>query len=63
MPELLDGVEGEPLQVELSQVRILFELLGFLLSAPVILRRQVFRQQGLPYISEFVENLSNQKSF
>jgi hypothetical protein len=33
LSELLGGVEGEPLQVELRAVRILFELLGFLLSA------------------------------
>jgi hypothetical protein len=32
LPELLGGVKGEPLQVELRAVRILFELLGFLLS-------------------------------
>jgi hypothetical protein len=32
LPELLGGVEGEALQVELSAVRILFELLGFLLN-------------------------------
>jgi hypothetical protein len=32
LPELLGGVEGKPLQVELRAVRILFELLGFLLS-------------------------------
>jgi hypothetical protein len=33
LSELLGGVEGEPLQVELRAMRILFELLGFLLSA------------------------------
>jgi len=31
--ELFGGVEAEPVQVELSGVRILFELLGFLLRA------------------------------
>ena len=38
LPKLLSGVEGAALQVELSAVRILFELLGFLLSsgAPVL---------------------------
>jgi hypothetical protein len=33
LSELLGGAEGEPLQVELRAVRILFELLRFLLSA------------------------------
>jgi hypothetical protein len=32
LSELLGGAEGAALQVELSGVRILFELLGFLLS-------------------------------
>jgi hypothetical protein len=32
LSELFGGVEGEPVQVELSEVRILFELLGFLLK-------------------------------
>ena len=32
LSELFGGTEGEPVQVELSGVRILFELLGFLLS-------------------------------
>jgi hypothetical protein len=31
LSELFGGIEGEPVQVELSDVRILFELLGFLL--------------------------------
>jgi len=29
LPELLDAVEAEPLQDELSAVRVLLELLGF----------------------------------
>src|ERR1700683_1367532 len=32
LSELFGGIEREPLQVELSQVWFLFELLGFLLS-------------------------------
>jgi hypothetical protein len=32
LSELLGGIAGEPVQVELSEVRILFELLGFLLK-------------------------------
>jgi hypothetical protein len=32
LSELFGGIEGEPVQVELSGVRILFELLGFLLN-------------------------------
>jgi hypothetical protein len=32
LPELLGGIAREPVQVELSGVRFLFELLGFLLS-------------------------------
>jgi hypothetical protein len=32
LPELLGGIEREPVQAELSEVRVLFELLGFLLS-------------------------------
>ncbi|SPE28506.1 hypothetical protein SBA2_40064 [Acidobacteriia bacterium SbA2] len=33
MSELLDEVAGEPVQVEVSAVRVLFELLGFLLKS------------------------------
>jgi osmotically inducible protein OsmC len=33
LPQLFSTIEREPVQVELSGVRILFELLGFLLSA------------------------------
>jgi len=33
LSELFGGVEAEPVQVELSGVPILFELLGFLLRA------------------------------
>ena len=36
LSELLGGVEGDALQVELRAVRILFELLGFLLSADLL---------------------------
>jgi hypothetical protein len=32
LPELLGAIEREPVQDELQAVRILFELLGFLLS-------------------------------
>ena len=32
LSELLYGIEGEPVQIDLSRVRILFELLGFLLN-------------------------------
>jgi len=32
LSELFGGIAGEPVQVELSGMRILFELLGFLLS-------------------------------
>jgi hypothetical protein len=32
LSQLFDGVEGEPVQVELPEVRILSELLGFLLT-------------------------------
>jgi hypothetical protein len=35
LSELFGGIEGEPVQVELSGVRVLFELLGFLLSLPL----------------------------
>ena len=31
LPELLGGIEGKPVQIELSQVRVLLELLRFLL--------------------------------
>jgi hypothetical protein len=31
LSELLDEIAGEPVQVEVSAVRVLFELLGFLL--------------------------------
>ena len=33
LSKLFDGIEGEPVQVELSEVRVLPELLGFLLRA------------------------------
>ncbi|MGO9679400.1 MAG: hypothetical protein ACLPW4_19325 [Candidatus Sulfotelmatobacter sp.] len=39
MSELFGAVEGEPVQVELSGVRVLFELLGFLLNGIVIAPR------------------------
>jgi hypothetical protein len=32
LPELFDGIDGEPVQAELCEVRLLLELLGFLLS-------------------------------
>jgi hypothetical protein len=32
LPELLGAAAGEPLQVEVPPVRLLFELLGFLLK-------------------------------
>jgi hypothetical protein len=32
LSELLDAVEAEPVQDELPEVRVLFELLGFLLT-------------------------------
>jgi hypothetical protein len=32
LPELFGGIERKPVQAELSNVRVLFELLGFLLS-------------------------------
>jgi hypothetical protein len=32
LSELLGGIEGEPVQAELFEVRVLSELLGFLLS-------------------------------
>jgi hypothetical protein len=35
LSQLLGGIEGTRVQVELWAVRILFELLGFLLSATV----------------------------
>jgi hypothetical protein len=35
LSELLDEIAGEPVQVEVSAVRILFELLGFLLKTAV----------------------------
>jgi hypothetical protein len=35
LSKLFGGIEGEPLQVELSEVRILFKLLGFLLKRSV----------------------------
>src|SRR5712671_5098545 len=50
LSELLSGVEGEQVQVELYAVRVLFELFGFLLSGnerygscagePVVLTRE-----------------------
>ena len=33
LSELFGGVEGDPVQVELWGVRVLFELLGFLLKS------------------------------
>jgi hypothetical protein len=45
LSELLGGVEGEPLQVELRAMRILFELLGFLLSA-AFLEGQRLKHRG-----------------
>jgi len=33
LSELLDEIAGEPVQVEVSAVRVLFELLGFLLKS------------------------------
>jgi hypothetical protein len=38
LSELFGGVEGEPVQVELCGVRVLFELLGFLLKCRGSLR-------------------------
>jgi hypothetical protein len=35
LPELLDAAEREPVQDEVSAVRVLFELFGFLLKAAV----------------------------
>jgi hypothetical protein len=35
LPELFGAAEREPVQNELSAVRVLFELLGFLLRAAV----------------------------
>jgi hypothetical protein len=35
LPELFGRIKREPLQVELPQVRVLFELLGFLLSVKI----------------------------
>jgi hypothetical protein len=35
LSQLLGGAEGKPMQVELSTVRVLFELFGFLLNASV----------------------------
>jgi hypothetical protein len=35
LSELFDAVEGEPVQGKLSGVRVLFELLGFLLNGMV----------------------------
>jgi hypothetical protein len=32
LSELFGGIEGKPVQVELPEMRILFELLGFLLN-------------------------------
>jgi hypothetical protein len=36
LPELFVEIAGEPVQVEVSAVRVLFELLGFLLSQLLI---------------------------
>jgi len=36
LSELLSEIAGEPVQVEVSAVRLLFELLGFLLSQLLI---------------------------
>jgi len=36
LSELFNAVEGEPVQVELSGVRVLFELLGFLLRREIV---------------------------
>jgi hypothetical protein len=38
LSELLDKVAGKPLQVEVSAVRVLFELLGFLLETAISFR-------------------------
>jgi hypothetical protein len=45
LSELLGGVEGEPVQVELRAMRILFELLGFLLSG-AFLEGQRLKHRG-----------------
>jgi hypothetical protein len=37
LPELFGGAEREPLQAKLPAVRLLFELLGFLLSKSLTL--------------------------
>lgn len=41
LSKLFRGIEREPLQVELSHVRILFELLGFLLSVKILAQADV----------------------
>jgi len=42
LSELLDEIAGEPVQVEVSAVRILFELLGFLLKTAVSYQLSAF---------------------
>jgi hypothetical protein len=59
LSELLDAVEAERVQNELSEVRVLFELLGFLLRLSAF-RYQLssFRDAGLAWMWAFCEFLA-----
>jgi hypothetical protein len=48
LSELFGGIEGEPVQTELPGVRILFELLGFLLSRAILLSFATLRVVMVP---------------
>jgi hypothetical protein len=48
LSELLDEIAGEPVQVEVSAVRILFELLGFLLKTAVSYQLSAFSHTKYP---------------
>jgi len=41
LPELLNEIAGKPVQIEVPAVRILFELLGFLLSQVLHISRRI----------------------
>jgi len=54
LSELLDEIAGEPVQVEVSAVRILFELLGFLLKQAVSYQLSAFSHTKYTLRSRFV---------
>jgi len=57
LPELLDQVARKPLQVEMSAVRILFELFGFLLERPLVVGLWPFKKRDRARkVSSLVQN-------